>query len=106
MRGSPGHNSQPLAQLPPSILVMDDLTTELSFNSLDTWVIDVLDLFFYMLSMGVSTTRHWRTSGRLVQELNVCTVVNIFLIVVKSFHNNLVISNVIGNFDPGRISST
>ena len=26
-----------------------------------------------MLSMGVCTTRQWLTSGRLVQELNVCT---------------------------------
>ena len=24
--------------------------------------------------MGVFTTRQWKTSGRLVQELNVCTV--------------------------------
>ena len=31
-------------------------------------------LFFDMLSMGVCTTRHWQTSSRLVQELNVCTV--------------------------------
>ena len=29
-----------------------------------------LDLFL----MGVWTTRHWKTSGRLVQELNVCTI--------------------------------
>ena len=27
-----------------------------------------------MLSMGFCTTRHWQTSDRLVQELNVCTV--------------------------------
>ena len=27
-----------------------------------------------MLPMGVYTTRHCQTSGRLVQELNVCTV--------------------------------
>ena len=46
---------------------VDDLTTELS---LDSWVIDVLG--FYMLSMGVCTTRHWQKSGRLVQEFNVC----------------------------------
>ena len=29
---------------------------------------------FDILSMAVCTTRHWQTSGRLVQELNVCTV--------------------------------
>ena len=33
-------------------------------------VIDVLGLFFDMLSYS----RHWQTSGRLVQELDVCTV--------------------------------
>ena len=30
----------------------------------------VFDMFF----MGVYTTRHWQTSSRLGQELNVCTV--------------------------------
>ena len=30
--------------------------------------------YFDMLSMGVCTTSHWQTSGRLVQELNVYTV--------------------------------
>ena len=34
----------------------------------------MLGLFFDMLFMGICTTRHWQTSGRLVQELNVCTV--------------------------------
>ena len=37
-------------------------------------IIDVLGLFLDMLSMGVYTTRHWQTSGRLVQELNIFTV--------------------------------
>ena len=31
-----------------------------------------------MLAIGVFTTRHWQTSGRLVQELNVGTVVIVF----------------------------
>ena len=30
--------------------------------------------FISMLSMGVCTTRHWQTSGRLVLEFNVCAV--------------------------------
>ena len=47
---------------------MDDVTTERSFDSLATCVIDVLCLFFDMFSVGVCTTRHWQTSGRLVQE--------------------------------------
>ena len=49
---------------------MDNLTTKRNF----TRVIDVLGLLFDMLSMGVSPNRHWQTSGRLLQELNVCTV--------------------------------
>ena len=50
---------------------MDDLTNERSFDSQATWVIDVLGLLF---DMAVCITRHWQTSGRLMQELNVCTV--------------------------------
>ena len=50
----------------------DDLETEGSFDSQATWVIDLLGLL--LLSMGVNTTRHWQTYGRLLQELNVCTV--------------------------------
>ena len=53
---------------------MVDLTTERNFDSQATCVIDVLGLFFDMLSMCVRTTRRWQTSGRLVQEVNVCTV--------------------------------
>ena len=33
-----------------------------------------LAYFIGMLSTGVCTPRHWQTSGRLVQELNVCTL--------------------------------
>ena len=33
-----------------------------------------LAYFIDVLSMDVCTTRHWQTSGRLVQELNDCTV--------------------------------
>ena len=53
---------------------LDDLTTEHIFNSQATRVIDGLGLCFDMLSMDVCITRQWQTSGRLVQELNVCTV--------------------------------
>ena len=52
----------------------NDLTTERSFDSQDTWVIDVLNLFLLVFSVLVFTTRHWQTSDRLVHELNVCTV--------------------------------
>ena len=33
-----------------------------------------LAYFLEMLSVDVYTTSHWQTSGRLMQELNVCTV--------------------------------
>ena len=48
---------------------MDNLTTERSFDLQATWFIGV-----DTLSMGVCTTRHWQTYGRLVQEVLVCTV--------------------------------
>ena len=51
-----------------------NISTQFSFDSKRTWVIVVLGLFFEKLSIGVCTTRHWRTSGRLVQESNVGTV--------------------------------
>ena len=51
-----------------------DPTTEHSIDLQAMWVIDVLGLFFDMLSMGECTTRHWQMSSRLVQELNDCTV--------------------------------
>ena len=73
MRGQSWHNTQPHSRLPLSCLCMDDLTTERIFDSQSTWVIDVLG-YFLTLSMGVCITRHWQTSGRLVQELNVSTV--------------------------------
>ena len=50
-----------------------DHTTESYFDLQATWVINVFGLLSDMLSMGVCTTRHWQASGRLVQELNVCT---------------------------------
>ena len=37
-----------------------------------------LDYFFDTLSLGVCITRHWQTSGRLVQELNACRYCEIF----------------------------
>ena len=74
MPGQPGHNTRPHARLPPSFLGMDEFTTIRSFDSQETWAIDVRGLFFDMSSMDVYTTRQCQTSGRLVQELNVCTV--------------------------------
>ena len=47
---------------------MNNLTTQRCIESQATWVIDVLGLFFDILSRGACTIRNWQTSGRLVQE--------------------------------------
>ena len=76
MCGHPGHITRPHATQFPGHGCMDDLKTELCLDSQATWVIDVFGFFFDNLSMGVCTTRNWQMSGRLVQELNACTVDN------------------------------
>ena len=67
---------------------MYDLTIDSSFDSQATLVVDVLRPFL-TLSMGVCTTRHSQTSGRLVQELNVCAVVVWLCVKYTRFHNYL-----------------
>ena len=73
MPGQPGHSTRLHAQFPPSFLDMDACTTSqlnvaLVRKLLCAWLI------FDTLSISVCTTRHWQTSGKLVQEVNVCTV--------------------------------
>ena len=55
---------------------MHDLITECHSDWEVTWAIDVLGLFIDMLSICVCITMHSQTSGRLVQESNVCTVLS------------------------------
>ena len=58
---------------------MNDLITEVDFiNKLR----GSLMCFVYLIDMssnGICTTRHWQTSGRLVQELKACTVMLLLL---------------------------
>ena len=68
------HGHTPFATQFPGHGCIYDLTTELSFDSQATWVIDVFGFLFDMIFISVCTTRDWQTSGRLVQNLNVCTV--------------------------------
>ena len=68
------HDRTPACQLFPWHGCTDGLTTERDFDSQATCVIAVVGLYCDMLSTGVCTTKHWQTTGRLVQELNVCTV--------------------------------
>ena len=74
--GSPAkiHGCTPDAIWFPGYGYMDDLTTERRFNSQAMRVIDMLGLFYDILFMVVCTTRYSQMPGRLVQELNVCTV--------------------------------
>ena len=75
MRGHPKHNTWPQARLSPNLLGMDDLTTERSFDSQDTWSLMCSDYIFYISFIGDCTTSHWRTSGRLMEESNACTAI-------------------------------
>ena len=46
---------------------------ERSFDS-KAWLTFCAWPYFDILPMGVCIIKHWQTSGRLVQELNVCTM--------------------------------
>ena len=76
MPGQTRHNTRPQnAQFPPSFLDMDACTT----SQLNVALVRKLlcaCLIFDTLSISVCTTRHWQTSGQLMQELTVCTVYN------------------------------
>ena len=73
----PGHNTRPHARLPPRFLGMYAwMTSQLNVALIRKLrgALLCLAYFFDMLSMGFCKTRHGQTSGRLVQELNVCNV--------------------------------
>ena len=77
MSGMAEHKTRPHARLPPCFLGMDvRITSQLNGDLIRklAWVIDMLGLFYDMLFMVVCTTSHSQMPGRLVQELNVCTV--------------------------------
>ena len=77
MREQSGHNTRPDTQLQPSFLGMDAWMTSQMNGTLARKLrgsLVFLACIFDVFAMGVFTTRHWMTSGRLVQELNVYTV--------------------------------
>ena len=53
-----------------------------------------LAIFFDTLSMGDCAIRHWQTSGRLMQELNACTVyyANVLVLILKQAYLHTYIS--------------
>ena len=73
-RGQHGHNTQPNGRMLFRFLDMDTWMTSQMNVAL---IRKILGSFFDMLSMGACRTRHWQASGRLVQELNVCTVLHL-----------------------------
>ena len=64
----------PIATQFPGHGCMDDLQLNVSLIRNLRGLLICVSYFIEMLSMGVVTTRQWQASGRLVQELNVCTV--------------------------------
>ena len=82
MPGQPGHDTRPHARLQPSFVGMDAwMTSQLNVVLIRKLLGSLLCLAysFDTLSMRDSTTSQWQTTGRLVQELNVCTVSSFFL---------------------------
>ena len=78
MRGQPGHSTQPHAWLPPSFLGKDAWMISQLHAALIRKLrhgLICLTYSFALLSIGVCTTCHCQTSGRLLLELNACTVV-------------------------------
>ena len=78
MRGQPVHNTRPHARLATGSLDTNAwMTSQLNEDLICRLCVSFICLayFFDMLSIGIFTTRHWQTSGRLVQESNPCTVV-------------------------------
>ena len=88
MPGQPGQNTRPHAKLPPSFLAMDACTT----SQLDVVLVRKLLcawLIFDTLSISICESRHWQTSGQLVQELNVCAVEHVLIIYNRDHHHNI-----------------
>ena len=75
MRRVPRPNTRAHVQLTqfPGHRCIDDLTTEGSFDLQAIWIIKVRGFCFTCYQL-VCTAAHWQPSGRLAQELNVCTV--------------------------------
>ena len=76
MLGQPGLNARPHARLAPIFLGKDArMTSQLNvvFHRKLRGSLVCLSYFWHVIH-GCLKNRHWQTSGRLVQELNVCTV--------------------------------
>ena len=74
MRGQPGHNTRPFATQFPGFARMNDLILKVALIRKLQRSLMCVAYFVKMLSVCICTTRHYQTSGRLVEELNVGTV--------------------------------
>ena len=102
MRRQSGHTARPTAtQLPGHGCDHRFLTLQLNLSLIRKLLASLMCLasYFDMLPVGAYTIRHWKTSGRLVQELNVSTVFltpcrNIFLILARIFEMVYVVEQI------------
>ena len=81
MRVHAGHATRPQARLPSSIPGMYAwMASQLNVALIRKLrgALICLGYYFDMVAMGVCATGHWQTFGRLMQELNVCTVEEVF----------------------------
>ena len=74
MREQPGQNTRPHARLPSNFLGLDAWITLVALSRKLRGSSMCFAYICDITSMGVSTTRHGQTSGRLVQQLKVRTV--------------------------------
>ena len=86
--------------LPPSFLMNVGLIQKLRCHLYTC----MLGLFLDLLSMGVSTNRYGQTSGRLLKELNVCTVLFIFSNVRNKFTTPALLGGAFWFYKPGVLS--
>ena len=77
MREQTVHDARPHARSPTSFLCMDAWRTSqlnVAYIRMLRGSLMCLAYLFGISFIDVCTTRHWQTSGRLVQELNACTI--------------------------------
>ena len=108
MCGQPMHNTRPHARLQSIFWGMDaseDLRMNVAFIHKIRWSLVYVAYLFDMLPTSFGTTRHWQTSGRLVQELNVCAVCVSHVLItpafrVEVFPDSRVVLGTGNHFDP------
>ena len=81
---APGHNTQPTPYCHPVFWAWMPSKLNVALIRKLSWLLMCLVYYFDMLYMGVCKTVHLQRSGRLVQELIVCTVATVCKLLEKS----------------------